>query len=423
MKKFLSFPLILLVLLLLRVLLAFVIWHPDVRNHMDWGIRFFEYGAGKFYAPESNIWNYTWPNQPPGTVYIFAGIRKLFEWIFGFFWWLNVSIAVFPSGVITFFESNLYPALLKLPAILADVGIAYVLYKWTKKEWAAVLWLINPVVWYNSSVWGQYDSVINFFALLSFYFLLKKRLNLSLLSFALSIYIKASLLVFAPVWFIVAIRQKYKPIKYLLAVVCSLIAIGIITLPFSKGEPFGWLFNLYSQKIFVQQLHVITANAFNLWAAVAGIHERPDSLPFLGLTYQHWGYILFTISFVPIIYSIWKKQDFKTVIWALALSAFSSWMFLTNMHERYLYPLFPYLTILVATSEISTLIYWLISFIGILNLYNFWWVPKLDILVNFLSYGDRLMPRVLGIINFSLFVKLYNKNFSIFNKLKDIMGR
>ena len=392
-----------------RVVLAFIVWHPDVNNHIDWGIRFWEYGPKKFYAPETNIWSYTWPNQPPGTTYMFAAIRKLFEVSFAGFWWINIKIPAFPSGIVTFFETNLYPALLKLPAILADFGIAYILYKWTKKKWAPIIWLLNPVIWYNSAVWGQYDAVISFFALLSFYLLTQKKLTYSLLAIILSLYIKASLLIFLPVWIIVAIRQKYKLSDYLVSTAYCLAAIILITLPFSGGDSVIWLYDLYVKKVFVQQLHVITANAFNIWSAIAGIHERPDTLPLLGLTYQYWGYILFTISFAPILYSVYKKQDQTTIAWALALTAFSSWMLLTNMHERYLYPLFPYLTVLVTAGGVNLPTYWIISLLSLLNLYNFWWVPKIDWVVNFLSFGNRLMPRILGFVNFLLFMFLYKR--------------
>lgn len=401
------FPLILVSLFLFRMLFAFILWHPDLNNHMDWGIRFFEYGAQRFYAPESNVWSYTWPNQPPGTVYIFAGIRILFEFLFNIFWQINVRVPAFPSVVITFFETNLYPALLKLPAILADFAIAYIIYKWTNKKWASFIWLINPVVWYNSSFWGQYDSVINFFTLFSFYLLNKRKLTFSLLAFSLSIYIKASLLIFAPIFLIVAIKQRYKIKDYLLALISSLIVIIGLTLSFSYGNPIIWLFELYQKKIFVQQLHVITANAFNLWAGVAGIHERSSSLPFLGFTYQIWGLILFTISYIPLLFKVYKKQDLKTVCWTLALTAFASFVLLTNMHERYIYPLFPYLTVLLFIGVIKRWNYWLITTISLLGMYNFWFTPKIGIIISFLSFGDRLMPRILGFIITGLYIYLF----------------
>ncbi|MEK7497984.1 MAG: hypothetical protein AAB656_03635 [Patescibacteria group bacterium] len=395
-----------------RLILSFIVWHPDINNHIDWGIRFWQYGPAKFFAPETNVWSYTWPNQPPGTIYMFAGIRKLFEFIFNIFWVINIKIPAFPSGIVTFFESNLYSALLKLPSILADIGIAYLLYKLTKKTWAAVLWLINPVVWYNSAVWGQTDAIISFLSFLAFYLLVvKKKVFWAVLALVLCFYVKISLFIFLPIFLIVLVRQKYPAQRLVVSVVGPLLLIGVLTLPFSQGEPFSWLLSLYQNKVLGQQLQVITANAFNFWAGIAGIHERPQVLPFLGLTYQYWGYILSGLSFLPILYSVWKKQDQKTVIWALALTAFSSWMLLTNMHERYLYPLFPYLTALVFMSSVGMVEYWAISLISLLNLYNFWWVPEVRILKEFLSFGDRLMPRILGAVNFILYLLVYIKGY------------
>jgi Gpi18-like mannosyltransferase len=383
-----------------RLILSFPVWHGDMENHMDWGIRFWEYGPSKFFAPETNVWSDTWPNQPPGTIYTFALTRKLFEGIFSVFWWINVNVSFFPSGVVSYFETNLYPALLKLPSILADLGIGYLIYKLTKRKIALVLWLFNPVVWYNSAVWGQTDALVNSFALLSFYLLLQRKLTYSLLAVTFSLFIKASLLIFVPIWVVVALRQKYKFSQYLIAIFYSLTAIVLLTLPFSQGNPLVWLYELYIKKVFVVQLHLLTANGFNLWAILTGIHERPD-------IYQYWGYFLFLVAYIPLLFKIYKKQDLKSIAWVLALSAFSSFMLLTNMHERYLYPLFPYLTILVALDFRLLAIYVIVSFIHLLNLYNFWWFPEITFIKNFLSFGNRLMPRILAVVNMVLYILTY----------------
>lgn len=420
MKKYNFFLISIIAVFLLRIIFSFVIWHPDLNNHMDWGIRFFEYGPSKFYAPESNVWSFTWPNQPPGTTYMFAGIRILFEFIFNIFWQINVNIPVFPSIVISYFETNLYPALLKLPAILADFGIAYLIFKIVKKistkkdndnlaKVAALVWLVNPVIWYNSTIWGQYDAVINFFALFAFYMLSNKKLFFGIMLFALSIYIKASLLIFAPIFLIFAFKQNFKVKDWLISSGITLFVISFITFPFSEDFSLIWLYELYAKKIFVQQLHVITANAFNLWAGVAGIHERPDSLPFLGLTYQIWGVILFTLSYIPLLYRIYLKPNLKNLIWVLALTAFSSFVLMTNMHERYIYPLFPYITILFVLRYSNLLVYSLVSLITLLGMYNFWFTPRIEPIVSLLSFGDRLMPRILGFLMFGLFISVYFK--------------
>ena len=410
---------ILLIAFLLRVFLAFLVWHGDVNNHIDWGIRFWEYGPKEFYS--ANVWSFTWPNQPPGTMYLFAGIRKLFELLFSVFWFLNLKIPAFPSNIMFFLETNLYPALLKLPSILADLGIAYLIYRFLKdikKEKLGILgaavFLLNPVIWYNSSVWGQTDAVVNFFALLAFFLLLKRKLLLATLSLILSFYIKASLLIFIPIFLIVAVRQKYKIVEVLKAVSLPLVIIGILTLPFSGANPFGWLGDIYAKKVFAEQLQLITANAFNIWAFMAGIHAKSQTLLLGPLSYKVWGSILFGTSLIPTLYLVWKKQDMKRVFWALSIVSLSSFMLLTNMHERYLYPFFPVFSVVAVLDRKLLPIYWGISGVSLLNLYNFWWTPKIQGLIDLMSARDRLAPRILGFVNFSLYLSILSRFLRLF---------
>ena len=402
--------------LFLRVFIAPLIWHPDLNNHIDWGVKFFEYGPAKFYSPESNIWSYTWPNQPPGTIYVFAAVRKIYEFTYNVFWKINVSIPIFPSGVMTWIADYLYQTLLKVPSIMADMGIAYLIYKFVlvlKKNkkaatLGALLFLFNPVIIYNSAVWGQTDSLINFFALLSLFFILRKKPVFSALSFALCLYIKISLLIFLPVLAILFIRQKFTSKQIMLSVAIPMLVIAAFTLPFSAGkEPVGWLVNLYTHRVLTNQLQIITANAFNLWAAVAGINEQPHTLMLGPLTYQAWGILLFLVAFVPTLYKLWKNPKIETSLWVLALTAFSSWMLLTNMHERYLYPLFPYFTILVALNRKLLPLYIGVSGINLLNLYNFWWQPEITPIKNIMSAGDRVSARILALFNVWFYLRLY----------------
>lgn len=398
---------ILLIALLFRLLFAFLTWHPDVNNHIDWGTRFWDYGAKNFYS--ANVWSYTWPNQPPGTIYLYAGLKKLYDFIHSIFWFINIHFPPFPSNVIFYLESNLYPALLKLPSIFADFGIAYLIYKSINDKKLArlgvVIWILNPVVWYNSSIWGQTDSLIAFFVFLSFYLLTKNKPVPSVLAFALSIYIKASLLIFIPVYILLFILKKYPIVTYLKSILLSLLVIFILTVPFSKGNPLVWLYYLYQGKIFVQQLQVITANAFNIWATLASIHERPQSLYLGPLTYQLWGTLLFIASYLVVVISYFRSKT-KSLFWMLSMIAFSSFMLMTNMHERYLFPFFPFFTIIAVSDKNLLKIYLLVSLISLLNLYNFWWYPKITLLISFLSFGDRLMPRILGLIMFAAYLIL-----------------
>ena len=141
-------------------------------------------------------------------------------------------------------------------------------------------------------------QVINLFALLSILLLLEKQLKWSMLAFAVSVYIKASLLIFVPIWLIFALKQKYKASKWITAFSVTSIFILLATVPFADKNVGIWLSGLYKDKVFSQQLHVITANAFNVWAGMTGILEQPDTMPFLGLSYKLWSYVLFLLSYI-----------------------------------------------------------------------------------------------------------------------------
>jgi Gpi18-like mannosyltransferase len=386
--------------ILIRLIFAFLVHHPDVNNHVDWGIRFFEYGASKFYHPSSNVWSYTWPNQPPGTIYIFAVVKVISDIVFAFFWLVNVTISLFPSKIMFFLEGNLHFVMAKLPGIICDFGVAAVIYRVARDilksrlaRFYSLGYLFNPVVWYNSSVWGQYDSVVILLALVSIYFLLKKSIYLSIIFLALSFYVKITLVIFIPIYIIALYKLGIKVPSLVKAILLAGILISTITVPFSDGFPILWLYKLYTQKVLVNQLQVITANAFNLWAFIAGIHEQPHDMLAGFLSYKVWGGIFFAVNLSVIAYQFYKSFTPKNFFWSLSLVSLSSFVFLTNMHERYLYPFFVFFMPVGG----RLLSYWILAIINLLNLYNFWWFPRLGFLVSFLSFGDRVMPRILGL--------------------------
>ena len=103
-----------LIALFLRLVLAGVcLSHPDINNHIDWGIKFWEYGPKDFY--EQIFWGLSWPNQPAGSMYLFALVAKLNQGLFSLLWWLNLKISFFPSFIFPFLEDKLHLILLKLP--------------------------------------------------------------------------------------------------------------------------------------------------------------------------------------------------------------------------------------------------------------------------------------------------------------------
>ncbi len=67
-------------------------------------------------------------------------------------------------------RTSLATALIKIPPMLLDIAVGYVLYRlvlgwaWPGRRaealalGAAALYVFNPVTWYDSALWGQTDA-------------------------------------------------------------------------------------------------------------------------------------------------------------------------------------------------------------------------------------------------------------------------
>ena len=160
MKKSLLF--LLLAALLARLGLAYFQYSGDVNNHLVWSQSFIGEGAAGFYS--RHFPGYNDANYPPLAIYLFGLSVFLYQIILSFFQYLNNLIGAFPSALIPLWQSgNMQAAFLKLPAILADIGIGYLIYRLTKKKLLAAVYLFNPAVFYISAVWGQIESLPIFF--------------------------------------------------------------------------------------------------------------------------------------------------------------------------------------------------------------------------------------------------------------------
>lgn len=198
--------------LVLRLSLVFVAHHGDLNNNISWGNTVLERGLNGYY--EGSNWDYSNPNQPPLTILTFTATSFVWRGVENLSWFLNNKFGFFPSGFIWFWEARGMDLLVKLPGIIADLLVGYLIYKFLKerKKKRAVLitciWLFNPVSWYNSAIWGQTDSIVNLLGFISILFLLKRDLIKSLVFLTLSILFKGSLALFIPIILIYAIFQK-----------------------------------------------------------------------------------------------------------------------------------------------------------------------------------------------------------------------
>lgn len=404
--------------LLLRLFLVIISRsHPDILNHLDWGIRFLSLGPQKFY--ENIFWNVSWPNQPLGSILLFAFMAIIKNSLFSSIMFLNNTIAAFPSFIIPVLESNLHIWLVKLPFILSDLGLGFLIYKIVnqfqpkKALLAASIFIFNPVLIYNSTIWGQTDSIINLLAIWGIYLIYQKKYFPGIFIFLLGFTFKLSLIIYLPIVGLLFLKRIKDWKKIILPIVSFFVFLLIVAIPFKLNgfNSFQWIWYMYTNRVLPRQGSMLNGNAFNLWALLLSIDlSKSEFTPFLGLTYQFWGRLLYILFLIPLWFKFIKsKLTLKNLLTALMITAFGCFIFLTNMHERYLYPIFPLISILIfiPKSKFNIKQLTLLSTIHFLNLYNLWFYPSIPILKNLLIWNNYFLCRCLSIILILICFKYY----------------
>ncbi len=391
--------------LILRLSLVFVAHHGDLNNNISWGNLAVERGLNGYY--EGKNWPYSNPNQPPLTILTFTGTSLVWKSVENASWFLNNRFKVFPSAFIWFWEGRGMDLMVKLPGIIADLLIGYLIYKFLKerKNKQAILitciWFFNPVIWYNSAIWGQTDSIVNLLGFAGVIYLLKKDLVKSLVFITLSVLFKGSLTLFIPIILIYAIFQKYPFKKWLHSTFYVLLTTLLVSVWFHpKWDLFIWLVNLYKNRIFPGEIGYLTANSFNLWWLI-NPGKVLDSVLYLGIQARMWGIIIVLISMAVLIFYQIKKLDEKRLLIALAVISLVSFLFMTRIHERYLYPFFIPATILLVSISGILIPYLILSLTHLLNLYHLFWAPGIPVLERL--YLNSAFPNVISLINLAVF--------------------
>lgn len=314
-----------------------------------WSSKLSQVGPSNFYSPTY------FSDYFPGYLYILWGIGVLFNF-------LNLSIS-----------SLNFEIVIKSITAVFDVLTAFYIYKIILKHNKAlaktsfVLYLLNPAVIFNSSIWGQIDGIFTFFLLLSAYLLFdRKEIFKSSTAVALGILIKPQSLAFIPIFFVHLLKNfsKERIIKSLLLVVLFLL---ILSFPFFPKNPILGLFELGNKSQNVYQYTSLFA--FNFWGTVG--FWKPDSSIFI-LSYKMWGIILYAISLLLICAPLFRRKINREMFYmASSLSLFSFFLFLTRIHERYLFPFFAFILIasILRKSRVLFTIYVISSIVHFINLW------------------------------------------------------
>lgn len=299
---------------LLRIFLSsFGTLENDFGTFLAWSYSAEEHGFSNFYNQ--------WSDYLPGYIYILWFLRKL-----------SIVFAQIPPTLLYEPTALLY----KLPAILSDMGVGLFIYKAVSqfnKKWAlqaAAIYLFNPAVFANSSLWGQIDGITSFFGVASIFFAAGSPLASSIF-LSLGTLIKPQAGFLAPLLFLLWAKN----FGFKKALGGALVAFAVFLegfVPFASDKQI-LPFIIERLGATAGQYPYTSVNAFNFWGLVHGFW-KPD------MDWQIVG-VLATVLILGILLFKWffVKEGGTAQKFLLASCVFLvSFLFLTRMHERHLLP-------------------------------------------------------------------------------------
>lgn len=237
-------------------------------------------------------------------------------------------------------------AFLKLPAIAVDLILGGVLWyalrteSLTRQLVATTIVLLNPAIFLISSFWGQVDNLYTLFAALALWAAVRNRFSIAGVLVALAICTKLQAIVMLPVLIGLLLRTGSRRMAYRCTGGAVLTACVVLA-PFLIAGKFMVFVRPFLGA--VKQYAYLTVNAMNMWWPVSGGEFVSDEVRFLGVPALTIGLGLVVVSWMWAGWWIQRRHTFSDVMFAAAFCALTFFFFATEMHERYLFPVFIFL--------------------------------------------------------------------------------
>jgi Gpi18-like mannosyltransferase len=241
--------------------------------------------------------------------------------------------------------------LLKLFPVLFETLLIGIITLWLSKEkilgWVIPFLLaISPGLVATTALWGQSDSVLTTFLVLTILAINRKQPIAAGGFYALAMLTKFQSIALVPL-VVILIFRRYGWYALLVSAMLFCLIMFAVLLPFIAVS--GW--DAAMRHYISAWDHVPTTfNAFNVWYWITppstpgdlwSIPNAPtmDAFPFEGIfTYRNIGLAMVSLYTLPIAISMWRKyKENLEFVWAAALYM-GFFMLATKMHERYVYP-------------------------------------------------------------------------------------
>jgi len=291
-------------------------------------------GSDGFFQIYSNM---SFLDYPPGYIYVLHIIGSI--------------------GKMTGIEcgTQMYDLLLKIPAIISDIIMGWMIYRLCSKKFMhklglvlAFLYVMNPLVLLDSAAWGQIDSILTLAVAGYLLALYKENIIWATLIFIAGLLIKPQMIFFGPVLAVVFIQYIIKAgwgkaIKtFLISLFSGVALFALVVFPFTGDKPWYWIFEKYMGTI--NSYDYITLNSANL-SGLFGWNWMPTDTVKFGLTLGTWGLIGLIATVVIYFVAGFINRDKKNIFMLTAMLMTGVYAFGLKMHERYLFPVIAILLI------------------------------------------------------------------------------
>jgi predicted membrane-bound dolichyl-phosphate-mannose-protein mannosyltransferase len=374
----------------------------DIGAFNAWGQRMASVGPSAFYEPGY------FADYPPGYLYVL--------WVLG-----KIGAALTPLV-----GQNATGGLVKIPGILADVGVAWMLFvicrRWgdqlvsrvhagvsgeTLGLAAATLYLFNPGVVFETAVWGQIDAVGSLLLLATLFALARGWTEVAAVGAVVALLVKFQFGFLVPIVVIVGLKRhlagrsadpehegRRDPLRVLTSLAAGVISMTLLILPFGMtffvADPtaascFGLPAADPTRSLvgkFCEASHTysgLTINAFSLWrnpfSALGDTFFRGDDTTVglviggIGLTWQQVGTILFGAAVLLALWQVARRDDMRGLLLASLVIAVAFFVLPTRVHERYLFPAVALAAPLLLSGRVWPWVYGGLSAVLFLNVY------------------------------------------------------
>ncbi|MCI5892211.1 MAG: discoidin domain-containing protein [Clostridiales bacterium] len=393
---------------LVRVILAYYLkgYPSDMSCWIAWGTNVLNNGPGHFYAPGYFC------DYPPGYVTVL-----------GIFAWFNKIFGISGNGTQLIF---------KMPAILADIALMVSVFvigsKHIGKKQSLILGIIlmiNPLLFINSSAWGQVESVLAVFLILAMYQLYKKNYLLSGALYVIAVLMKPQALMVGPVFLFAFVASKdWKMILKMIGI--GIVMVFLFSVPFNyeawsdSSIGFGtklitalnpmWLIEKYMNTL--GSYKYFSINAFNFYTIfkLNWVSLEVGGAAEVLLNILNYAMMFIAVAGALVLFIKIKSPSGKIFIPSFFIISFL-FTFGLKMHERYLITPIIFLIFEYILSKNKRTLFTFAAFSSV-NFINVFCILRYMLMYNTSgpSYSSLAFASVLEVITFiiSMFVILHD---------------